>query len=85
MPTDRHRDLLDWSHAIVKMYEFDTTEAQAVAANDAAREFRTYVLELIEERRADPRDDMVSGLVAGAGRRRSGSQTTRSCRPWSCS
>lgn len=63
VPTDSHRDLLDWSHAIVKMYEFDTTEAQAVAANDAAREFRTYVLGLIEERRADPRDDMVSGLV----------------------
>ncbi len=63
VPTDRHRDLLDWSHAIVKMYEFDTTEAQAVAANDAAREFRTYVLGLIEERRADPHDDMVSGLV----------------------
>jgi cytochrome P450 len=63
VPTDRHRDLLDWSHAIVKMYEFDTTEAQAVSANDAAREFRTYVLGLIGERRADPRDDMVSGLV----------------------
>jgi len=63
VPTDRHRDLLDWSHAIVKMYEFDTTEAQAVAANDAARDFRAYVLELIEERRAEPRDDMVSGLV----------------------
>jgi cytochrome P450 len=63
VPTDRHRDLLDWSHATVKMYEFDTTEAQAVAANDAAREFRRYVLELIEERRAEPRDDMVSGLV----------------------
>jgi len=63
VPTDRHRDLLDWSHAIVKMYEFDTTEAQAVAANDAARAFRRYVLELIEERRADPQDDVVSGLV----------------------
>lgn len=63
VPTDRHRDLLDWSHAIVKMYEFDTTEAQAVSANDAAHEFRTYVLGLIEERRADPHDDMVSGLV----------------------
>jgi cytochrome P450 len=63
VPTDCHRDLLDWSHAIVKMYEFDTTEAQAVEANDAAREFRRYVLELIEERRAEPRDDMVSGLV----------------------
>ncbi|MGH2933952.1 MAG: cytochrome P450, partial [Gaiellaceae bacterium] len=39
VPTDRHRDLLAWSHAIVKMYEFDTTEAQAVAANDAADAF----------------------------------------------
>lgn len=63
VPTDRHRDLLDWSHAIVKMYEFDTTEDQAVAANAAAREFRAYVSGLIEERRAEPRDDMVSGLV----------------------
>ena len=26
VPTDRQRDLLDWSHAIVKMYEFDTTD-----------------------------------------------------------
>ena len=64
MPTDRHRDLLDWSHAIVKMYEFDTTEAQAAAANDAARDFRRYVLSVIDERRAAPRDDLVSGLVA---------------------
>ena len=63
VPTDRQRDLLEWSHAIVKMYEFDTSDAQAVAANEAAREFRGYVLGLIEERRADPRDDMVSGLV----------------------
>jgi cytochrome P450 len=63
VPTDRHRDLLDWSHAIVKMYEFQTTEEQAVAANEAAREFRAYVLDLLEERRAEPRDDMVSGLL----------------------
>ena len=63
VPTDRHRDLLEWSHAIVKMYEFDPTEGQAVAANDAARDFRAYVQGLIEERRAEPRDDMVSRLV----------------------
>lgn len=63
VPTDRHRDLLDWSHAIVKMYEFDTTEEQAVAANQAAADFRRYVLGLIEERRREPRDDMVTALV----------------------
>jgi cytochrome P450 len=63
VPLDRHRDLLDWSHAMVKMYEFDTTEEQAVAANEAAAEFQQYVLQLIAERRRSPRDDLVSGLV----------------------
>jgi cytochrome P450 len=63
VPTDRHRDLLDWSHAIVKMYEFDTSDEQALAANQAAADFREYVVGLIEERRREPRGDMVSDLV----------------------
>ncbi len=54
MPTDHHRDLLDWSHAMVKMYELDTPEEQAVAANAAASAFRDYTLALIEERRRSP-------------------------------
>ena len=32
VPDDRQRDLLDWSHAMVKMYELDTSEEQAIAA-----------------------------------------------------
>jgi cytochrome P450 len=63
VPLDRHRDLLDWSHRIVKMYEFDVPEDDAAAANRAAAEFTEYVRALIAERRAEPRDDMVSGLV----------------------
>ena len=63
VPLDRHRDLLDWSHRMVKMYEFDVPEEKAVAANQAAAEFQEYVCALIEERRAQPRDDMVSALV----------------------
>jgi cytochrome P450 len=63
VPVDNHRDLLDWSHAMVKMYELDTSEAQAVAANDAAAAFRDFTLELIAERRRAPRGDLVSGLV----------------------
>src|SRR3954454_20216477 len=59
VPLDRQRDLLDWSHAMVKMYEFDTTEEQAAAATQAAAEFREYVHGLIAERRAHPRADMV--------------------------
>src|SRR5437588_4083735 len=43
VPTERGRDLLDWSHAMVKMYELDTTQEQAEAATAAAAEFRDYV------------------------------------------
>jgi cytochrome P450 len=63
VPLDRHRDLLDWSHRMVKMYEFDVPDEAAVAANRAAGEFQDYVRALIAERRAHPRDDMVSALV----------------------
>ena len=63
VPTDRGRDLLDWSHAMVKMYELDTTEAQAEAATAAATEFRDYVVSLIDERRREPHDDLVTRLV----------------------
>jgi len=63
VPLDRHRDLLDWSHRMVKMYEFDVPEEAAAAANRAAGEFREYVEELIRDRQARPRDDMVTALV----------------------
>jgi cytochrome P450 len=63
VPLDRHRDLLDWSHRMVKMYEFDVPDEAAAAANTAAAEFRDYVHGLIAERRAKPRADMVTALV----------------------
>ena len=63
VPLDRHRDLLDWSHRMVKMYEFEVPLEAAQAANQAAAEFQEYVHELIGERRANPRDDMVTALV----------------------
>jgi cytochrome P450 len=63
VPLDRHRDLLDWSHRMVKMYEFEVPLEAARAANEAAADFREYVHELIGERRENPRDDMVTALV----------------------
>ena len=63
VPLDRHRDLLDWSHRMVKMYEFEVPLEAAHKANEAAAEFQEYVHELIGERRANPRDDMVTALV----------------------
>jgi cytochrome P450 len=63
VPLDRHRDLLEWSHRMVKMYELDVPPEAAVAANRAANEFRAYVRELIRDRRAKRSDGMVSALV----------------------
>ena len=63
VPLDRHRDLLDWSHRMVKMYEFEVPLEAAGAANEAAAEFQEYVHELIADRRENPRDDMVTALV----------------------
>jgi cytochrome P450 len=63
VPLDRHRDLLDWSHRMVKMYEFDVPTEAATEATAAAAEFRGYVHELIRERRETPRDDLVTALV----------------------
>lgn len=63
VPLDRHRDLLEWSHRMVKMYELDVPVEAAEAANRAAAEFQAYVRELIRERRAKPREDMVTALA----------------------
>ena len=84
VPVERHRDLLDWSHAMVKMYEFDTTEEQALAANAAAEAFRDFTLELIAERRRY----RATISCRGSCRHESTASTCRmprSCRPSSSS
>lgn len=53
---------IDWSHRIVKMYELDTTEDQAASAVQASAEFASWCRDLIAERRAHPKDDLISGL-----------------------
>lgn len=55
--------MLDWSHAIVKMYEFSTSDAERGGADHAAQEFIDYVHALIEARRSHPENDLISELV----------------------
>lgn len=64
VPASDTRSLLDWSHAIVKMYELTTTDVQRVAANRAAREFIDYTRALIADKRARPDEFLISQLVA---------------------
>lgn len=56
--------LLDWSHAIVTMYELDTSDEQVKAAVDASENFSEWALDLISQRRTRPRSDLISGLCA---------------------
>ncbi|MTD14237.1 cytochrome P450 [Nakamurella sp. YIM 132087] len=55
--------LLEWSHAIVKMYEFSTSDDERGRAEIAADEFIDRVRALIAERRTDPREDLITELV----------------------
>jgi cytochrome P450 len=63
-PAADSRLLLDWSHAIVKMYELTTTDEQRVQANAAASDFIAYVRDLIAVKRSSPDDLLLSRLVA---------------------
>ncbi len=56
--------LLDWSHAIVRIYELAATDATRAAAERAAAEFVAYTKALIDERRARPDAALLSQLVA---------------------
>ncbi len=55
--------LLDWSHAIVKMYELTTTDEVRAAANTAAGEYIDYTKALIAQKRRNPDGLLVSELV----------------------
>ncbi|GAA2819344.1 cytochrome P450 [Saccharopolyspora taberi] len=64
VPESDRGDLRPWSNAIVKMYEPGLPAERRAEAETAAAEFAGYLRELADERRSQPRDDMVSDLVA---------------------
>ncbi len=64
VPTERAPDLLDWSHKMVAMYQFDRTRAVEDAAVKAAEDFVAFLKEVIAERRKAPADDLISTLIA---------------------
>ncbi|MDA4846826.1 cytochrome P450 [Hoeflea poritis] len=63
VPQERCADLLDWSHAMVRMYMFEADAAAEHAANRAAIEFADCLTELIAERRRKPTDDLLSHMI----------------------
>jgi cytochrome P450 len=55
--------MLDWSHAIVKMYELSATDEVRAAADRAAGEYIEYTRALIADKRRSPDGLLVSALV----------------------
>lgn len=64
VPRADTRLLLDWSHAIVKMYELSPDDEVKVAANAAAAEYIEYTKALIAEKRLAPDGLLVAELAA---------------------
>jgi len=58
VPARDRDDFRRWSHLIVQQVGHDLTQLQRCYS-----EFATYMLALIEQRRAQPTDDLVSALV----------------------
>ncbi|WP_049734039.1 cytochrome P450 [Rhizobium ecuadorense] len=63
IPEEMGPRLLAWSHAYVRMYMFGRTRAQEDEAERAAKEFFDYVRTVIAERRAEPRDDLLTHMI----------------------
>jgi unspecific monooxygenase len=63
VPDDDRHLLRPWSADICLMYELDPPLESQERAVTASRAFSAYLRDLARARRADPRDDLISGLA----------------------
>jgi cytochrome P450 len=63
VPEADHHLLRPWSADIVKMYELHPSESAQRDAVRASLEFGAYLRGLAHDRRSDPGEDLISGLV----------------------
>lgn len=64
VPEEMAPDLLRWSNAMVAIYQAGRTRAVEDAASTAATEFSDFLRGYIDTRRSDPRDDLITNLIA---------------------
>ncbi|MEU9365437.1 cytochrome P450 [Streptomyces avermitilis] len=64
IPESDRAPLRPWSADICGMYELNPSEETAAKAVRASVEFTEYLRELIEVRRKEPGEDLISGLIA---------------------
>lgn len=81
VPEEKADDLLKWSNAMVSMYQARRTrdiEDQAAAATEA---FIAFMRDYVDQRRDDPRDDLITELIAAEeeGERLSSDELIATC------
>ncbi|MCH2096414.1 MAG: cytochrome P450 [Rhodobacteraceae bacterium] len=64
VPDDMADQLLAWSNDMVAMYMARRDHAVEMAAAQAATEFTAFLSAYVEARRTDPRDDLITQLIA---------------------
>jgi len=63
IPTEMAPQLLNWSNRMVAMYMFGVTEATEHDSNQASADFIAYLRTIIAERRANPREDLLTHMI----------------------
>lgn len=64
VPAGDQPQLVEWSHAIVRVFDRDCSPEEGAAAENAVAEFVGFVNALLTERRRGSGDDFVSALLA---------------------
>ena len=64
VPEEMSADLLGWSNAMVAMYQAGRTRETEDAAERASAAFTEFLTDFIDQRRSDPRDDLITELIA---------------------
>ena len=63
VPEDMWPDLLRWSNDMVPVYQAGRSRVTEDVANAAAAEFTAFLRDYVEQRRHDPRDDLITQLI----------------------
>ena len=81
VPEAMKDQLLDWSHAMVAMYQAGRSRATEEGAARAAAEFSAFLRDDVNQRRRAPADDLISELIAArdAGGRLSEDELITTC------
>jgi cytochrome P450 len=64
VPEDMAPQLLEWSNAMVRMYQARRDRAAEDAAASAAAEFSDFLRDYVAQRRARPAEDLITRLIA---------------------